>query len=93
MHLLARWFPSHGYRAKAKLTALLGLSTSEPDSDSHTVAPGLRVRVETAAGILVAQLDDIDELATVMDVKIIVAKAVPRARAPPNQQFLVSGYE
>ena len=58
---------------------------------SSAAESGFRVKVETAAGVIVAQFH-VDEAATVHDVKLKVnnvAKQFPVA----DQQFLVSGYE
>ena len=71
------------------LRLMLGLSAS--NSSPHSAASGFGIRVETPAGLIVAQLH-VNDATTVRDVKVQVAKVAPRFPVS-SQQLLVSGCE
>ena len=94
------WLPSHCAMAKSKLRMMLGLpshGTSTPqadinsDSNQPELTPMLRVRVETVAGVLVAQFG-VGKSATVKEVKMHVATLAPQFPVD-TQQLLLAGYE
>ena len=93
-HFLSHWMPAHCARAKRKLQLMLGLDQFGiiPSScDSRALDCTFRARVETAAGVMVAQFS-FDESTTVMQVKAKVAQIAPQFPAC-FQQFLFSGHE
>ena len=101
--VLGQWLPSHCSSANFKLRGLLGLddtgsptvvecgAAAEQGREGSGAKSGFRVKVETAAGHVVARLQ-VDESATVRDVKMEVAKVVKQIPVG-YQQFLVPGYE
>ena len=89
-----QWVPSHCSSAKTKLLSMLGLLGMENivlAVNDGGAMDSLRVRVETAAGVIVAQLR-MKEDATVGDVKNAVAQVAPRYPALA-QQLLLLGHE
>ena len=90
--------PPHARVAISKLRLLLGLerrgtTSSSPGSPSNNTksAPGLGVRIETAAGTIVARLT-VSTTTTVKDVKTRVAAVAPQFSGLALQ-LLVSGFE
>ena len=99
-HVLARvlgqWMPFHCLKAKRALLAMLGFlqhagTTKDPSRISKELLNAVRVRVESAAGLIVARLT-VDEKTTVGEVKKRVASLAPQFPAS-RQQYLVSGCE
>ena len=98
MPVLCSWIPSHCHSARFKLQTMLGLpGTVDTDTASpcghegKTTVAGFRVKVETVAGAIVAQLR-VDQTATVRDVKTKVAQVAPQFPVTA-QRFFVSGCE
>ena len=92
VRVLGHWLPSHCSDAKFRLAALLSIRRQQ----EQAVQVGLRVRVETAAGIIVGRFS-VGKTATVLDVKMKLANMKMGAgqKVPPAsaQHLLVSGCE
>ena len=97
--LVSQWMPCHCHVAKIKLLQMLGMQFVASTTDGNASIPhsiaktpvAFRVRVETAAGIVVAQVSGM-RTDTVLDIEQKVANIVPQF-PPLNQQLFVSGYE
>ena len=100
VRVVGHWVPSHCSTARQKLLSMLGLllqssNNGDASQGNRTKDAGkcctVRVRVETASGLVVAQFTT-DTTATVRDVKVQVEKQAPQYPVS-DQQLLVSGHE
>ena len=91
--VLGHWMPSHCARAKSKLREMLNLPSagSRSTEDIENVSNGYPVKVETAAGVVVAKLQAYANT-TVLDLKTALMKVAPQFHTARVQLF-VSGHE